>query len=83
MADTPSFDCPGSGKPKVTVAFVQLMIVSAIGSEFYYAVFHRAMTERPPHMNLPTYAAYFVAFVAVAALLKLSTPKKLAEPKSL
>ena len=69
--------------PQVAVALLQLLAVSAVGSEFYAAAFHKAMLERPPRMDLATYAAYLVAFVALALLHRLSAPVKRAETKSL
>lgn len=74
-------DC--RGKTATTVAVIQLLTVSAIGSEWYYAVFHRAMLKLPPYMDLSTYAAYAGAFLFMILLVMISTPTKNTETKSM
>eukprot|EP00241_Pyramimonas_parkeae_P005974 CAMPEP_0114241388 /NCGR_PEP_ID=MMETSP0058-20121206/9606_1 /TAXON_ID=36894 /ORGANISM="Pyramimonas parkeae, CCMP726" /LENGTH=428 /DNA_ID=CAMNT_0001353911 /DNA_START=12 /DNA_END=1298 /DNA_ORIENTATION=+ len=71
------------GKTATTVAVIQLLTVSAIGSEWYYAVFHRAMLKLPPYMDLSTYAAYAGAFLFMILLVMISTPTKNTETKSM
>lgn len=63
---------------------MQLLTVSAIGSEWYHDVFHRTVLHRPPVMHLSTYAAYGATFVFLTTLSMLSSPgARLSEtPKS-
>ena len=70
------------GKTPTIIAVVQLLTVSAIGSEWYVAVFHRAMIHLPPYMNLTTYAAYAASFIFLTLLMIISTPAKQEEVKS-
>lgn len=70
------------GKAPTTIAVIQLLIVSGIGSEWYIAVFHRAMINLPPYMNVTTYSAYAASFIFLTLLMLISTPSKMEEIKS-
>ncbi|KAK3276857.1 hypothetical protein CYMTET_15101 [Cymbomonas tetramitiformis] len=69
-------------KGDLRMGVLQLLVASAVGSEYYVHGFHRAMEHRPPNFSLKMYFSFSFAFFVLILLKTRYSVLKQVESKS-